>query len=337
MANFEKVLLVNGMWRAGTTYFWSKIRENSQWRCYYEPLHEVLSVYHPSRNDDNMREEVWRMMRHPAMSVGYFHEYPLSDAGLGVPGYSAKFAYERFLLDETDNDPALECYFQSLIDFASSFGQRTCLQPNRLFLRSSWFTARFPSVHVFVSRHWWDLWRSMLSFPNAYFPSRFYLIATLNAAHPLMRPLVENRSLPLADTLFYTGEETQVVPWLADRVDVFRFFYHVYVCAVVLSCADADAVVDLTVAERAPAMWQALNLQLASEGIHADFSDCQPPFYPRDEEFSTFEAVAAQVEARILTTLPSVRIPAERIPPYLPNDSPLKQVLIRFAGDPAAG
>lgn len=89
MGNAEKVLLVNGMWRAGTTYFWSKIRENTGWRCFYEPLHEVLSVYHPSRNDDNMREEVWRMMRHPSMTVGYFHEYQLAEAGVGVPGYTA--------------------------------------------------------------------------------------------------------------------------------------------------------------------------------------------------------------------------------------------------------
>ena len=337
MGNAEKVLLVNGMWRAGTTYFWSKIRENTGWRCFYEPLHEVLSVYHPSRNDDNMREEVWRMMRHPSMTVGYFHEYQLAEAGVGVPLYTDKFAYERFILGEEDSDPELEAYFQSLIDYAKSFGQRTCLQPNRLFLRSAWFTARFPSVHVFVSRHWWELWRSMYSFPNYYFPSRFYLIASLNSTHPLMRPLVENRTLPLADTLFYTGEHANVVPWLADRVDVFRFFYHVYVCAVVLSAADADVVIDLTVAESAPSMWDAMRVQLEEEGVHADFSDCRPPIYDRDEEYAAYQPVAAEVEARILAELPSVRIPASRIPGYLPAESPLKQLLLRFAGEPIAG
>ena len=86
MGNTGKVLLINGIWRAGTTYIWSKVRENLDWRCYYEPLHEVLSVYHPSRNDDNLRDEVWKMMRHPAMTQGYFDEnrpFPKSFMNLG--------------------------------------------------------------------------------------------------------------------------------------------------------------------------------------------------------------------------------------------------------------
>jgi hypothetical protein len=334
MGNVEKVLLINGMWRAGTTYFWSKVRENANWRCFYEPLHEVLSVYHPSRNDDNLREEVWKMMRHPTMTLGYFHEYPLAESGVGVPGYSDTMAYERFVLGENDSDPDLELYLLSLIDYASALGQRACLQPNRLFLRSAWFTARFPSVHVFISRHWWDLWRSMFSFPNYYFPSRFYLIATCNADHPLLQPLVAGKTLPRAETLFYTGEEAPVAPWIADRNEVFRFFYHIYVCGAVLSSADADAVVDLSEANTAPAMWTALRAQLEAEGVVADFSDCRAPAYPRDKEFEALADIADQVEARILAELPMVRIPASRIPEYLPESSPLKQLLRRFAGEP---
>ena len=212
----------------------------------------------------------------------------------------------------------------------------TCFQPNRMFLRSAWFTSRFPSLHIYVSRHWWDIWRSMRSFPNNYFPSRFYLIATLNSGHPLIRPLIEGKTLPLAETLMYTGEETPLAPWIADREEVFRFYYYIYVCASVLSSANADALVDLSEGEDAPAMWAALKGQLAIEGVTADFSDCRMPAYERDAEFVAFETVAAEVEALILEKLPAVRIPDSRIPAYLPNSSPLKQLLIRFRGSPAS-
>ena len=330
MGNAEKVLLINGMWRAGTTYFWSKIRENTSWRCYYEPLHEALSIFEPARNDDHMRERVWQMMRHPNLTQGYFHEYPLDASGVGVPGYLPSMAYERFILGSEDEDPALEAYFRGLITFASSHGQRTCLQPNRLFLRTVWFRANFPATHILINRDWWDLWCSMFSFPNHYFPSRFYLIATLNASHPLLAGLMKGRTMPKAETLFYTGEEAAVVPWIADRADVFKVFYHIYVCAVVLGSADADIVVDLNVGRSAPRMWDALATQLAAEDLAVDVSDCYAPIYPHNEEFESLNELARQIESGIHEALPDVRISRERIPDYLPEDSSVKQLLRRF-------
>lgn len=336
MGNTGRVLLINGIWRAGTTYVWSKVRENPDWKCYYEPLHEVLSVYHPSRNDDNLREESWKMMRHPSMSLGYFHEYQLAESGLGVPLYSDSLAYERFILGAEESHPLLESYLRSLITYAESSGQRTCFQPNRMFLRAAWFTNRIPSLHVYVSRYWWDIWRSMRSFPNHYFPSRFYLIATLNSGHPLMQPLIEGKTLPLAETLFYTGEEAHLAPWIANRAEVFRFFYYIYVCATVLSSADADVLIDLSVGEDAPDMWASLQTELTAEGIEADFSDCRTPSYEHDAEFDELASVAAEVEALILERLPAVRIPDSRISAALPDSSSLKQLLLRFRGEPAA-
>lgn len=276
------------------------------------------------------------MMLHPTMKEGYFHEYPLAESGLGVPLYADSLAYERFILGADESHPQLENYLRSLVEYASSCGQRTCFQPNRMFLRSAWFTNRFPSLHLYVSRHWWDIWRSMRSFPNHYFLSRFYLIATLNSGHPLIRPLIEGRTLPSAETLMYTGEEATVAPWIGDRDEVFRFFYYIYVCASVLSCADADAVIDLSAGENAPAMWEALREQLAAEELAADFSDCRTPAYERDGEFAALETVAAEVEAFILERLPAVRIPDSSIPAALPDSSPLKQLLTRFRGSPEA-
>lgn len=331
MAKLEKILLINGMWRAGTTYFWSKIREHSDWRCYYEPLHEALSVFEPARNEDHIRERAWQMMRHPTLTHGYFHEYPLDSSGIGVPGYHPSMAYERFILGKDDEDKALESYFRGLIEFAASNGQRTCLQPNRLFLRATWFTHRFPCVHVLVTRHWWELWCSMFSFPNHYFPSRFYLIATLNSGHPIMQPIMSGRTLAQAETLFYTGEEALVSRWIADRAEVFRFFYHMYVCALVLGSDCADVVIDLSGNKPTSPMWDALNSQLSAEGIRPDFSDCHAPSYPRSEEFEFLSRMTGPIEAQILESLPDVRISKEQIPVYLPEDSVLKKLLRRFA------
>ena len=330
MASTENILFINGLWRSSTTYFWNKVRQNSNWRCYYEPLHEMLAVLEPSMNDEMKRIEVWKMLRHPVTPEGYYHEYPISTSGRGVPHFSDSLSYERFTLGPGDEHTELESYFRFLIEHAASLGQRTCLQPNRMFLRSSWFAHRFPTAHIYISRDWWDVWRSMHSFPNKYCPSRFYLIASLNASHPMMGPLIEGWDLPSATSLSLTDAEPALTPWISNPIEVFRFFYYVYVCASVLNCACADTVVDVSAPPGPDEMWASLRACLAAEGVVAEFSDFLTPAYDRDGEFAALQAVAEEVEQLILTRLPAIRIPESRIPAYLPGDSPLRQLLWRF-------
>ena len=39
----EDPIFIHAWWRSGSTYIWSKLRENKSCRCYYEPLHEKIA------------------------------------------------------------------------------------------------------------------------------------------------------------------------------------------------------------------------------------------------------------------------------------------------------
>src|SRR4029077_15764561 len=69
-------LFVHAWFRSGSTYIWSKLRNNEKLICYYEPFHEVLAEETLLEQIENHRPtEAGVALRHPVLARHYFYEY----------------------------------------------------------------------------------------------------------------------------------------------------------------------------------------------------------------------------------------------------------------------
>ena len=58
-------IFIHAWWRSGSTYIWSKLRENESCRCYYEPLHEKIAGLNLAAIEGPAEVSVSRALRHP--------------------------------------------------------------------------------------------------------------------------------------------------------------------------------------------------------------------------------------------------------------------------------
>ncbi len=181
------------MWRTGSTYVWHKYRQTGLCHCYLEPLHEEMLVLDPARNRARFLAGEPSLLRHPDLSEPCFAEYPVRPGG-GVPGYLKRFAYERYVLEGDDQDVELESYIAGLRAWAEDRGRIGVFQPNHALLRSEWICRRFGSFHIFLVRHPWDVWRSMTSYPNLYFPGAILNTISHNRESPYFTAFLASRS-----------------------------------------------------------------------------------------------------------------------------------------------
>lgn len=178
-------IFLHGLWRAGTTYCWSKFRNVSNTYCFYEPLHHGLAKLTPSRIERELYT-TYKDNAHPDLDKPYFYEFlPVLNSGVfgkrGVKHFKKSFAYDRFYLSENDTHKELENYIYSLVDFAASEhvlqraenektdllakdapeNIRPVLGFNRTVLRLGWIKKKFPDTcHIFIERNPQDIWSS---------------------------------------------------------------------------------------------------------------------------------------------------------------------------------
>lgn len=268
-------VFVHGMWRTGSTYFWSKFRDRPGVCAYYEPLNEqLLTLTEEDRDRD--KSEVMRALRHTGVEKGYFNEYALQSGG-GVAGLLPEFCYLRYVLEEDDEDAELESYFRGLISAAASRGQSALLQCNRTVLKIGWIKRRLGGLHILLVRSPRDIWRSFCTQP-IYFRAGVCQIVALNSGHPLLKPLAERWHVPppSPDSPFFDfkryGKFAQSLGG-----ELYGLFYAFYVVTILCGARYADLIVDLgAVSEHAEVRAEAES-RLAALGLSIALYDCSVP------------------------------------------------------------
>ncbi len=275
--NDARPVFVHGCWRTGSTYVWSKFRANPAYRCYYEPLHEALLK---GRSEDFKQAfsapGFYQSVGHPQQPKHYFSEYPLQPEG-GVAHFEKRLSYERYCLDENDQDTGLEAYVSYLIDHAREHEQRPILQFNRGLLRSRWLRKRFNSLDVLVLRRPGNVWRSIKVQALDYYAVKIACIVGQNREHRYFSSVADRFEVPSFKSENAAEECQFYCQWAAAREDVlYSLFYYFYSLTFLYNLSVADAVLDLDAISESVTVRLAVQSQLRSLRIPLDMSDCRP-------------------------------------------------------------
>lgn len=126
------LLIVQGVFRSGTTALFEVLRQDKRFRCYYEPLHPNLILH--------LKDRMAAEPRHP--KAANFSEY-LDYYGEIAELFNPLYASEQSILRENDDAPQLEAYLRFLAQSHSD----VVLQVNRAFWCSAWLYRVFPEAH----------------------------------------------------------------------------------------------------------------------------------------------------------------------------------------------
>ena len=270
-------IFLQSLWRSCSTYFWEKFRGNADWRCFNEPLHEILAVLDERGIDEN---ESVRVLRHPRLNEHYFAEYPLQPGG-GVPHFQKRFTVENYYLRPGSEDEGLKKYLDGLFACAAENMQRPFLQPNRAVLRGEWMKEQCGGVHMYLNRNFDELIRSYFSFGdnNSYFLHCYAAIIGQNAHDPFFRDIAALKGL-----VPYKGESfvkesrhfaAAVAAW--DRQDFRDIVAFIWVCGLAQASRYADILIEVS---RLPDPEYRRTLQgavLDQLNSYLDLTDFDPP------------------------------------------------------------
>lgn len=271
-------VFIHAMWRTGSTYVWSKFRDQPLYRAYYEPFHEVLSTLsrHHRLMETGEAQAISVASHHPLLRSPYFEEYPCLPNG-GVPLFQKSFSYERFCLDKDSSDAALEDYIASLILFAASNGQVPVFQFNRSLLRVGWLIKHFCSINILILRRPVDVWRSFI-LRGSYYYSSLCLIIGQNQSSPLIAPLARACGIPFfrADNV---SQERHYYFEYASRnwLDLYSVFYEFYLLCIICSLPFTDCIIDMDAITGSSACKQLVTEKLKSLGLRISIADCDMP------------------------------------------------------------
>jgi hypothetical protein len=267
-------VFIHAMWRTGSTYIWTKFREQGQYRAYYEPLHEKLLFL--SRQDQSLDLAVARSIatkaRHPLLRAPYFAEYPFLPGG-GVQLFQKRLSYENYCLEAGAVDNALYSYILNLITYADSYKQCPVFKFNRSLFRSHWFKAHFKSRNILVVRRPIDVWRSFLR-SGTYFYTSLCLIIGQNRDHPLLQSIAQAYEIPFFLSDHISHEQRYFFEYASRNwLDLYNIFYLFYVTSFLFNLPCCDCVIDLDGVSESQHIRQSVIERLRAIGIDFSFSD----------------------------------------------------------------
>ena len=126
------LVIIQGVFRSGTTALFEVLRQDKRFRCYYEPLHPDLLVR--IRDAQNADPE------HP--KAEYFAEYGKHRARIEKL-FRPRFASDDCILNASSDAPELETYLRFLV----GTHENVILQFNRAFWCASWLKKIFSNAH----------------------------------------------------------------------------------------------------------------------------------------------------------------------------------------------
>ena len=240
----EKAVFVYSCFRAASTWFWSRLREQRELCCYYEVFNEQLE--HLSLADiPAVRPENWRS-RHPD-SGPYLTEFvPLLGTTRGISGFpvesplGSRFIGRAGIEGPLDRD--VEAYLARLIETAAASGRVPVITCTRMLGRAAGLRMAFAGTHILLVRNLFEQWNSVygqLRSGNDYFLRMVF--NQLNFGR-------QDRFFSYLMSMFGAGEQERFESWMRDENSdaVFCCYVVSRIYLLLITMRHCDLVVDVT-------------------------------------------------------------------------------------------
>jgi hypothetical protein len=331
-------IFIHAWWRSGSTYVWSKLRENDSCRCYFEPLNPSLADLNRTTVESPPDVDDTQNFRHPTLKRNYFAEYAelLDSASLN---YSPDLAYDRYLLRPGQLDDRLQDYLKRLTSSALAAKRRPVLCFCRSQMRSAWMTEAFGGIHVAQIRNPADQWDSFKSYeseirPN--FPVDMIIVALkLRWSHPKVfihieeferfaQQLSKRAALPMDTIAHY------FIPQFVRQRDCLDVFLVIWIASALQAVAYCDFVLDIDELSTELTYRKTTEAYFSSIGCEVEFSDCSSPAAAKpdpafERALETAVRAVGSNAASVIVTKPNI------IKERLPSLSPLSRRILDLA------
>lgn len=278
MAMRARHIFIHAWWRSGSTYLWSKLRENESLICYYEPLHERNAHLTMEKVGAPADAKISRELRHPIQSKNYFSEYEPLVRSSNLR-FSASLAYDRFLLRPEDENEELRIYIEGLLKAASEVRRVPVLCFCRSQMRSAWMRNTFGGTHIAQIRNPADQWASFHVEP--YFRDKMLLIAlNLRRQRPAAFAHIETFERFAGHVSKYPASVAeQLFDAFVATTDALAVFLIIWMASALQAISTAEFVIDI---DRLSSDLQTRKIAeqwFAALGCRVDFSDCASPLW----------------------------------------------------------
>ena len=275
-------VFVHSGWRCSSTYVWHRFRALAGVRAYYEPWHEQLAritaetIY--AETPDNSG------LRHPGGTEPYLKEFEiaLESAGVGVKGFDAGFALDRFWIEPEASDLAQQAYVQGLVDAAREGGETPIFACCRTLGRVGWLKRRFGGFHVMLVRDPVQQWLSFYSLRKrprpTYFEQCHYVLLSEMAGYEDVSHILLGHDFERTGTLDQRLAAVRGKLKRAPASVSFQAFLAVWLASHLKALPEAHLVVDVDRLARDQAYAREIETAIeAGCGLRPDFSDCRAP------------------------------------------------------------
>ena len=283
-----RAIFIHSGWRTGSTYFWTKFRQQPECLGFYEPFNEMLSTMSPTEVF-TARHDL-SALKHSEIGLPYFHEYIPLLGPKGHPLFKLEFSYRNYFAVEEDL-PDQRAYLESLLQQAEKMRKLPVLGFVRSLGRVPWFRRSFdPAVNIVVIRspvgQWMSARQLSQQHEHEFFDPMQALIlaqavgsaAVIEEAQRLGVPRLPDHPLSAAMTL------TRSIALKLSPPERFRIFASVYILSYLASLPHADLVVDMDrLSAAADYQEEVAGAIHRLTGLTLDFSDAQMPRYARPD------------------------------------------------------
>jgi len=317
-------IFIHSLFRTGSTYIWNKFRQNDNYYCYYEPLHQNLAGARPD-NLEFLLAKDFKSVNHPMLSNFYWYEYRdlFDKESQTLPYFKKSFSFDEFCHNE--ENPDLKKYIDYLIKHAN--GKTPVLQFNRSALRIRWFKTAYPdSINIYIVRAPQDQWESYHTIFKQTNGKVFFvmdlLTASLNQTTDCFRKLAEG--IPLLEfhhTRFSREEEVyrNLLDCYSDKEQYF-IFYYIWFHALLENVLNGDFILNIhSLSQSASYRDRVRDFLNGSGNDCVEFTDAQIRNYSRYSLSSRVrQSIENQVQKDILNGISQTRL--ERFFDNLPEE-----------------
>ena len=178
-----KPIFLHSSFRTGSTWLWSKFRENLDCYCYYEVFNEILGTL----NFRNISKSASDWNSHHPSGAPYFSEFsPLLDKEKGIIGFDQDMSLADFFLDSDDDLNRVsrtEAYLTSLVDLGRHNGRVPVLSCTRSIGRVRLIKRKIGGTHILIKRRLLNQWFSYSNQASHHNPFFFKTVIDLVKAN----------------------------------------------------------------------------------------------------------------------------------------------------------
>jgi hypothetical protein len=269
-------VFLHSWWRSGSTYIWSKLRDDKSFICYYEPLHERIAYLTLDVIKEPQAIKKIRFLRHPPQKTNYYSEYAALLRASNLR-FSPSLSYDRFLLLPEQADEQLRVYIGGLIEAGSASGRMPVLCFCRSQMRSAWMKHAFGGIHIAHIRNPADQWASFNI--ESYFVERTMLIAlNLRHSHPRAFAHIERFERFAQHFAKRPSLSAELISkFFVSAKDALPVYLIIWITSALQAVSCCDFVIDIDRLSTDYDSRDVASQRFASIGYPVDFSDCSIP------------------------------------------------------------